>query len=852
MGLMRARRLVLVVLIALCASGVSALWGGSALAAGAPTVGEEWAEEVGITSAKLAAKVNPNESDTTYHFEYGTNAAYGTNVPVSGADIGAGAAGVTVGQIFGGLQAGTTYHYRLVATSAEGTTEGPDHTFRTFAAEAPGIDTCPNALIRGAQFSSYLPDCRAYEMVSPVHKGDADVAADPTLTQSSADGDAIKYDSLTAFGDAQGSETRGGEYVAQRGGGEGWFTHAINPLQNGIPLSLLRPQEYENISEDLSKGVYVALAPVVAGHPNVEKVTNLYLRTDLLSSPPGNYELLNEASTPLPPAQVLSGDYDVAFAGASADYSHVLFESTYDLTPQASVLDPSLPKVYEWVNGAVRLEGILPNGEAAADSIAGQGAGGGSLETNFKDRHWKTTQTISADGSRVLFTGPPLVDVSEYSGADMWAGNLYLRTNGSETVQINASERSEPDPGGPQPARFWTATPDDSKVLFTTRQLLTDEAVGSNLYEYDVNAPAGKHLRLISVDDVPAEEAGENSNRGIAAVGISEDGSYIYFLSNNRLTPDAPRSFSRGSGGSSESRQLYVWHDGTVRFVATHNEPTYPLDWFERVSWGQGYTINGDTFRMTPDGKTVMFESEDPETKQRAGYADTSPQGREMFVYDYGTNRVMCASCNPTGAASVSDASFASKSSQYGPDTTIDHLNRPLSDDGRYAFFDTGDALVPQDTNGKRDVYEFDTATEQVHLISSGVCDCHSYFVDASASGHDVFFTTHQRLVRVDFDDNSDLYDARIEGGIASQNEAPPEPCEGDDCQGPAKPAHVFSVPASATFNGVGNTPPPVEVKKKTTPRKKVKPKNGKHKRRDRHRGRKSKYGKRASRRVGR
>ena len=75
------------------------------------------------------------------------------------------------------------------------------------------------------------------------------------------------------------------------------------------------------------------------------------------------------------------------------------------------------------------------------------------------------------------------------------------------------------------------------------------------------------------------------------------------------------------------------------------------------------------------------------------------------------------------------------------------HLNRAISDDGRRVFFNTADALVPGDANGRSDVYEYDVPTGTVHLISSGRDPSDSYFMDASANGNDVFFLTRQQLV---------------------------------------------------------------------------------------------------------
>jgi predicted lipoprotein with Yx(FWY)xxD motif len=74
---------------------------------------------------------------TTYHFEYGTTTAYGTSVPMPDADAGSGPASA-VSQQIGGLQANTTYHYRLVSTnSIEGTGFSADRTFTTAETTAP-------------------------------------------------------------------------------------------------------------------------------------------------------------------------------------------------------------------------------------------------------------------------------------------------------------------------------------------------------------------------------------------------------------------------------------------------------------------------------------------------------------------------------------------------------------------------------------------------------------------------------------------------------------------------------------------------------------------------------------------
>jgi hypothetical protein len=84
---------------------------------------------VSTTSATLKGSVTPRGLETSYVFQYGTTTAYGAQT--APASAGAGTTEVKVSQPIAGLQPGTSYHYRIVATSAAGTTDGGDATFTT-------------------------------------------------------------------------------------------------------------------------------------------------------------------------------------------------------------------------------------------------------------------------------------------------------------------------------------------------------------------------------------------------------------------------------------------------------------------------------------------------------------------------------------------------------------------------------------------------------------------------------------------------------------------------------------------------------------------------------------------------
>ena len=108
-------------------------------AANAPLVTTGAASGIGAKTATLNGTVNPNGASTTYWFQYGTTSSYGLQTGTHGA--GSGTSGRSVSTGISGLVAGTTYHFRLVAQSSAGTTDGQDQTFTTSAAAAPQVTT---------------------------------------------------------------------------------------------------------------------------------------------------------------------------------------------------------------------------------------------------------------------------------------------------------------------------------------------------------------------------------------------------------------------------------------------------------------------------------------------------------------------------------------------------------------------------------------------------------------------------------------------------------------------------------------------------------------------------------------
>ena len=97
----------------------------------------------------------------------------------------------------------------------------------------------------------------------------------------------------------------------------------------------------------------------------------------------------------------------------------------------------------------------------------------------------------------------------------------------------------------------------------------------------------------------------------------------------------------------------------------------------------------------------------------------------------------------------------------------------------------------------------------EVRLLSATDDSGPAFFGDASADGEDAFIVTASQLVGQDEDSHFDLYDARVEGGIAAQSAPGPVPCEGEGCRGAGSSPSNVPGAGSSRFEGQGNPPPP-------------------------------------------
>jgi hypothetical protein len=128
---------------------------------GAPTVEGVSAEvnpteKAGQTSATLKALIDPDGRETTYTFEYGETASYGTSIPIPPAAIGSGEAFAPVAAELSGLKVGTSYHYRVSATNEFGTVPSADETFSTLPAVLIETESASNVAATSATLEALI------------------------------------------------------------------------------------------------------------------------------------------------------------------------------------------------------------------------------------------------------------------------------------------------------------------------------------------------------------------------------------------------------------------------------------------------------------------------------------------------------------------------------------------------------------------------------------------------------------------------------------------------------------------------------------------------------------------------
>jgi hypothetical protein len=696
------------------------------------------------------------------------------------------------------------------------------------------VADCPNEELRASLGSQVLPDCRAYELVTPSYEE----GAAPAPLAVSEDGAHVVFSSLGAFdaveGDTIGKE--GGFYLSSRTP-SGWTTAPIEP-----PLSIYQDALFlYDFSADFSGSLWG-----LGTRAQPQAVVELYLRT-----PTGAFVKIGPPTANLE----VSNFFTVSYAGASLDLSHVVFASApwpFDHTVSGGTL-------YEYV-GTGHTSPLLVGVSRGKESTALIGECGVRLGSNGSKYN-----AVSADGHRIFFTVTG-ADDNTCAGAEppadeLWAREEFEEAPGSalkmRSTAVSSSEcdgDAQCEAAPPADAQFEGASRDGSKVFFTSTQELApgtgedseggDSATtkgcastslgtsGCNLYEVEFEPGGAHHLVAVSHGSAKPQV------QGVAR--ISQDGSHIYFVAKGDLTGAAVNE--RDEDAAEGEDNLYVYQrdaqypEGHTSFIARLSEA-------DAADWSR---VDNRAVEVSRNGRYLVFISSSAPT----GEGVVMGGAGQVYDYDAQTETLRRASIGAggydnNGSTTVYGASLAvgPGSQQVEPAANVSSPSAiaTLTPDDGTVFFQSPAALTPRALNNRTDAlgrpipntYEYRDGS--VYLLSDGrdestVSAGFLGLLGASASGKDVFFTTSDPLIQQDGNTGRDIYDASVEGGFAEPLSS--GGCSGEACQGQLGASPILSMPGSTTSEplGVASSSDVTTASKRKVTSKKSKPKKAKKK----------------------
>ena len=452
----------------------------------------------------------------------------------------------------------------------------------------------------------------------------------------------------------------------------------------------------------------------------------------------------------------------------SADFTHTFVITDRKLTPDGVEGSTNL-YVRDLGTGSYTLVATTPDPEAFQHFASLQTAN--KFVAGAPDFSWLVFGAV-----RPLLPGVNGTALYRWSAADGLKLESVLSNDEIPTAEVHLS----PPAGGQR-----QVSDDGTRTYFT----LTG---GS---EEGVYLREDGETRPISVSHLPAEPGQLAAGMFLAT---SADGRYAFFFSQNaQLTADAP-----GDPGD------------VYRYDAIEDE----LDYVGTQAGPGGTPTDRAPLGISEDGRTIYFSGPDGMYVWREGALTkisdpflglgqgfVSPNGDyfayefgDVYLYDLQAGALACASCladGSSGGGSLPDS-----------ERFINNRTPQVVDDQGRLFFDTPARLVAADVNGERDVYQFQDG--RATLISPGNAPFEARFADMSKDGNDVFFTTNQKLVGQDNDQSPDVYDARIAGGLASQNRRPRKSASATTARRPPTPDRNCPSAAPKLIKGSGNVKP--------------------------------------------
>jgi hypothetical protein len=549
---------------------------------GVPPVIVEQGSTPTYTEAEMRAKINPSNEVTTYHFEYGATESYGKST--TAIKIPPGYQPVKVHDQALALIAGNTYHFRVVASNGSGEVIGLDQTFTTVNYPST-VDNCPNAALRAAQHSAALPECRAYEQVSPVHKAGVGVDRTNTGFRASPDGNAIAYG--TEKGSLEG--TNGAPYVPRNLAvrtADDWTTTALDLPGNNFKPGFDYFFNTIAVSPDLTRALSLSTQKLTPDA--VEGTWNAYIQEPAT----GKLTLL------------ATSDLFSHLAAQEGNYQQIGTSANLEVLSWGDGFGPQ----YEArIGKGVQIASVLPNGEFSKSNAGG-------VVQQLDNPH-----QVSEDGSRIFVTVG-----NQFPGET----GLYVRENGETTKVISVSRRPG-DSTEPKRGNFEWASPDGRFVEFSCASPLTvDAPPGGGHYRYDVDTDT---LTYLATPDNPRgkrfsafEGPGKYGGAGDVYLHDEEDGTDTCVSCRPDERPNAaPAMVNHGNSGSAFNRWFsnVVTEDGRVFFDTTAslvprdangNRDVYVYHEGQVALLSAGKSnASSQIQEVTPDGRDVFIVTSD-------------------------------------------------------------------------------------------------------------------------------------------------------------------------------------------------------------------------------------------------